>query len=264
MKPVLVFDSGVGGLTVVAAIRKLLPDQDIVFVADDAWFPYGSRGDSEIVERVMSVIGDVADRIDLAAIVIACNTASTLVLEPLRARFTVPVVGTVPAIKPAAEQTKTGVIAVLATEATIRRDFTKALINDFAKDCHVRLVGSAMLASYAEAELRNEPVQDGAILAEIRQAFIELPQGRTDGIVLACTHYPHILHRMTKLAPWPVNWHDPAPAIARRLVDVLGDDAGGVGNNFAIRTSGRAWPAPVAVRLADELGLQPLKGKAKV
>lgn len=263
MKPVLVFDSGVGGLTVVAAIRKHIPDQDIVFVADDAWFPYGSRGDDEIVNRVLSVVGDVADRIDLAAIVIACNTASTLVLEPLRARFTVPIVGTVPAIKPAAEQTKTGVIGVLATEATIRRDFTKGLINSFAKDCHVRLVGSAMLASYAEAELREEPVQDQAILGEIKQAFIELPQGRTDQIVLACTHYPLLLDRLVRLAPWPVNWIDPAPAIARRLGDVLGGKAGGEGNNYAIRSSGRVWPAPLAARL-KELGLLPLKGKAKV
>ena len=263
MKPVLVFDSGVGGLTVVSAIRKQSPRQDLVFVADDAWFPYGSRADDDIVDRVMSVVGDVADRIDFAAIVIACNTASTLVLEPLRARFQVPIVGTVPAIKPAAEQTKTGVIGVLATEATIRRDFTKALINSYAKDCHVRLVGSAMLASYAEAELRDEPVQDRAILGEIRQAFIELPQGKTDQIVLACTHYPLLLPRLIQLAPWPVNWVDPAPAIARRLADVLGDTAGGAGNNFAIRSSGRVWPAPLAARI-EQLGLTPLKGNAKV
>lgn len=263
MSPVLVFDSGVGGLTVVSAIRDRIPRQDIVFVADDAWFPYGSRADAEIVDRVTSLVGEVADRIDLGAIVIACNTASTLVLGSLRERFAVPIVGTVPAIKPAAERTESGVIAVLATEGTIRRDFTRSLINTYAKDCHVRLVGSAMLASYAEAELREELVQDQAILAEIRQAFVELPQGRTDGIVLACTHYPHILSRLIKLAPWQVNWFNPAPAIARRLADVLGEKAGGVGNNYAIRSSGRVWPAPLAIRLEEEFGLLPIRGAGR-
>jgi glutamate racemase len=259
LKPVLVFDSGVGGLTVVAAIRAQMPDVAIRFVADDAWFPYGPRSDEEIVARVVTVVGDLVERFDPAAVVVACHTASTLVLTPLRARLSIPIVGTVPAIKPAAEQTRTGVIAVLATEGTIRRDFTKALIRAFAADCHVRLVGSANLASYAEAELAGEPVSDAAILAEIAPAFIETGKGRTDQIVLACTHYPLLLGRLERLAPWPVGWIDPAPAIARRLADVTGDRDLGSGEGLAMRTSGRPWPAPMAARLRS-LGLTPGEG----
>ncbi len=254
MNPVLVFDSGVGGLTVVAAIRAQMPDLAIRFVADDSWFPYGPRADEEIVSRVVGVIGDLVERFDPAAVVIACHTASTLVLKPLRARFAMPIVGTVPAIKPAAERTRSGVIGVLATEGTIRRDFTKALIAEFAADCHVRLVGSANLAGYAEAELAGEPVADAAILAEIAPAFIETGEGRTDQVVLACTHYPLLLDRLQRLAPWPVGWIDPAPAIARRLGDVIRGLDVGIGGGLAMRTSGAPWPAPVAAYL-DALGL---------
>lgn len=256
MKPVLVFDSGVGGLTVVAAIRAQMPELSIRFVADDAWFPYGPRADEEIVSRVVSVIGDLVDRFDPAAVVVACHTASTLVLKPLRARFAMPIVGTVPAIKPAAAQTRSGVIGVLATEGTIRRDFTKALIAEFAADCHVRLVGSANLARYAEAELAGEPVSDAAILAEIAPAFIEAGGGRTDQLVLACTHYPLLLDRLERLAPWPVGWIDPAPAIARRLGDVIRGLDVGTGEGVAAKTSGTPWPAPVAAYL-ETLGLSP-------
>lgn len=262
MKPVIVFDSGVGGLTVVAAIRRQLPDQSLVFVADDAWFPYGPRPDGDIIARVDEVIGRMMDRMDPAAVVIACNTASTLVLEPLRAKYKIPIVGTVPAVKPAAEQTRSGVIAVLATDGTIRRDYTRALIDEYAKTCHVRLVGSAMLASYAESELRGEPVADGAIRAEIRPAFVELEQGRTDQIVLACTHYPLLLDRFRRLEQWPVNWIDPSPAIARRLGDIVGKEDGTF-EGHAIRTSGRPWPNPVVNHL-QELGLMPVAGKRGV
>ncbi len=256
MKPVIIFDSGVGGLTVVAAIRAQLPDLALRFVADDAWFPYGPRPDEEIIARVVEVIGGLIERFDPAAVVIACHTASTLVLGPLRQRFSVPIVGTVPAIKPAAEQTETGVIGVLATEGTIRRDFTKALIREFAADCHVRLVGSAELAAYAEAELAGEAVPDAAILAEIEPAFIEIEGRRTDQVVLACTHYPLLLERLMAVAPWPVRWIDPAPAIARRLADVIHGLGVGSGGGLAIRTTGAAWPPPLAERLR-RLGLEP-------
>lgn len=261
MKPVLIFDSGVGGLTVAAAIRAELPDLQCCFVADDAWFPYGPRPDAEIVARVVALMDDLVARLDPAAIVIACHTASTLVLAPLRERFAVPVVGTVPAIKPAAAATQSGVIAVLATEGTIRRDYTKALIREFAADCHVELVGSPALASLAEAELRGEPAAAAEILAEIRPAFVETAGGRTDQIVLACTHYPLLLERFVSLAPWPVQWIDPAPAIASRLAEVIRGAATGAGGSSAWLTSGKAWPAPVAERLSAE-GFRPIRNAA--
>lgn len=261
MRPVLVFDSGVGGLTVVAAIREKLPDAEIIFLADDAGFPYGPRSDTDLVARVVGVMDRAIDSFDPAAVVIACNTASTLVMEPLRARFPIPFVGTVPAIKTAAEQTRSRIVAVLATEGTIRRDYTRALIRDFAAHCHVRLVGSANLAAYAEAELRGEPVPDAAIMVEIMPAFFEKDERRTDQIVLACTHYPLLLPRLEAIAPWPVNWIDPAPAIARRLVDVLAGEDVAIAEGSAYLTSGLDWPEPIRPVL-DALILRPAEAPA--
>ena len=160
-----------------------------------------------------------AHRPDL--IVIACNTASTLVLPHLRQKFSVPFVGTVPAIKPACAGSVTRRVSVLGTEATVAREYTRALIRDYAQDCRVTLVGSKVLAAYAEAELHGAPASDAEIGGEIAPGFNDDGK-RTDTIVLACTHYPLLLDRLRKLAPWPVNFIDPAPAIARRVVDLVG------------------------------------------
>jgi glutamate racemase len=143
------------------------------------------------------------------------------VLAELRARFMVPFVGTVPAIKPACAASTTKRVSVLGTEATVAREYTKALIRDFAQGCDVTLVGSARLAGYAETELGGAPAADAEIAAEIAPCFRDGP-ARTDTVVLACTHYPLLLERMTRLAPWPVTFVDPAPAIARRVVELLG------------------------------------------
>jgi glutamate racemase len=160
-------------------------------------------------------------RFSPALVVIACNTASTLALPVLRARFATPFVGTVPAIKPACERSQTKRVSVLATPATVRRDYTQALIREFAGDTRVTLVGSDKLASLAEAALHGEAVTDADIAAEIAPAFVN-DGGRTDTVVLACTHYPLILDRLERLAPWPVTWLDPAPAIARRASSLIG------------------------------------------
>jgi glutamate racemase len=223
---ILVFDSGLGGLTVLREIAKARPDARFVYAADDAFFPYGRQDEAALVARVLSVMDELiaAHRPDL--VVIACNTASTLVLPQLRTRFAVPFVGTVPAIKPACAASVTKMVSVLGTEATVRREYTRALIRDFAEGCAVTLVGSPRLAEMAEAELMGEPAADADIAAELSPCFVEAQKNdqiaRTDTIVLACTHYPLLLDRLRGLAPWPVNFIDPAPAIARRVVDLLG------------------------------------------
>jgi glutamate racemase len=158
--------------------------------------------------------------------VIACNTASTLVLPHLRARFPVPFVGTVPAIKPACAQSVTRRVTVLGTEATVSREYTRALIRDFANGADVALVGSARLAAFAEAELHGAPVDDDLIAQEITSCFIDADGRRTDTIVLACTHYPLLLDRLARLSPWPAAFIDPAPAIARRVADLSGAKPG--------------------------------------
>jgi glutamate racemase len=241
---ILVFDSGLGGLTVLREVVAARPDAHYVYVADDAFFPYGHHGEDEIVARVVPLIGELisAHRPDL--VVIACNTASTLVMSHLRERYDVPFVGTVPAIKPACAGSKTRRVSVLGTRGTVKREYTRALIRDFSQGCEVTLVGSADLASLAEAALSGGEVSDAAIAAELAPCFVgagEDTSNRTDTIVLACTHYPLLMDRLAMLAPWPVAWIDPAPAIARRVANLLGvpgEEANPAGAEM-IFTSGR-------------------------
>jgi len=259
--PILVFDSGIGGLSVLGAIRAELRDAACVYVADDAAFPYGDWEEAALSEHIVALIGELIAEHGPAAVVIACNTASTLVLPPLRARFSVPFVGTVPAIKPAAEQTKSDVIAVLATPGTMKRDYTRDLIRSFAGDVHVRLVGAPALAAQAEKLMRGEPVDRDLIAEEIAPCFVEVDGRRTDIVVLACTHYPFLAETLAELAPWPVAWLDPAPAIARRVVTVLKGRAvapDGEGASFAVFTSGRQPPAALRDLLVHHR--VPLKG----
>jgi len=223
---ILVFDSGLGGLTVFREIAAARPDARLVYAADDAFFPYGAHGEDALVARVVPLIGGLIARTAPDLVVIACNTASTIVLPHLRARYTVPFVGTVPAIKPACAASKTRRVSVLGTEATVKREYTMALIRDFAQGCDVTLVGSARLAPLAEAALRAEPVEDAAIAAELAPCFVDDGARRTDTVVLACTHFPLLLDRLDRLAPWPVAWVDPASAIARRVVDLIGSPQG--------------------------------------
>jgi glutamate racemase len=242
---ILVFDSGLGGLTVLREVVAARSDAHYVYVADDAFFPYGHHSEDEIIARVVPLMGELIGRHDPDLVVIACNTASTLVLSHLRAAYSVPFVGTVPAIKPACAQSKTRRVSVLGTKGTVKREYTKALIRDFAQGCEVTLVGSPELASLAEAELSGAPIGDDAILAELAPCFVgdaSDATSRTDTVVLACTHYPLLLDRMKKLSPWPVDWIDPAPAIARRVSDLLGQRTGGIAQSGAemIFTSSRA------------------------
>ncbi len=222
---ILIADSGLGGLTVFAEIRKALPRARFVYVADNAGFPYGRLSGDDLVARVVAVMDRLVPqyRPDLA--VIACNTASTLVLPHLRQHFTIPFVGTVPAIKPAAALTQTKRFTVLATPGTVARDYTHDLIETFAKGCDVTLIGSQNLAAFAEAEMRCQPVSDAEILAELVPCFIDDNGRRTDVVTLGCTHYPLLLKRFRMLAPWPVTFLDPAPAIARRVLQLIGPTA---------------------------------------
>src|SRR4051794_2180315 len=187
---ILVFDSGLGGLTVFREVLKARPDARYLYVADDAFFPYGGHGEAELVARVVALVGELIETHRPDLVVVACNTASTVVLPHLRARFPVPFVGTVPAIKPAALATQTGYVTVLATPATVARDYTRDLIETYAAHCKVNLVGSRRLAGFAEAEMAGSPVSDRELLDEFRPCFIEGRDGRTDVVALSCTHYP--------------------------------------------------------------------------
>jgi glutamate racemase len=201
---ILVFDSGLGGLTVLREVVKARSDARYVYVADDAFFPYGQHSEDALIARIVPLMGELIAAHAPDLVVIACNTASTLVMPHLRSAYDVPFVGTVPAIKPACAISKTKRVSVLGTKATVAREYTRTLIRDFAQGCDVTLVGSANLAALGEAALGDAEVNDAAILAEIAPCFIRATDdvtARTDTVVLACTHFPLLLDRLIRLAP---------------------------------------------------------------
>jgi len=253
---ILVFDSGVGGLTVFREIARARPDARLTYVADDALFPYGKVPEDALIARVTALMGNLITAHAPDLVVIACNTASVQVLPALRQRFSVPFVGTVPAIKPACAASQSKRVSVLGTEATVAREYTHALIRNFGQGCDLTLVGSARLAAIAEATLAGLLVDDEGIRAEIAPCFVEDGAERTDTVVLACTHYPLLLDRFEALAPWRVRWIDPAPAIARRVLDLVGPktDAPAPAAPRALFTSGRA-PSPALAAALTRFGL---------
>ncbi|MGE4373086.1 MAG: glutamate racemase [Xanthobacter sp.] len=218
---ILVFDSGVGGLSVFREIAKAQPQAHFIYAADDAAFPYGALSDETLIARIGQVMDGLIAQYQPSLVVIACNTASTLALPGLRARHALPFVGTVPAVKPACAASVSRRISILATPATVRRDYTSSLIREFASACSVNLVPSSRLAGLVEEVLAGREVADADILAEIAPCFVDEGGQRTDAVVLACTHYPLLVERMQALAPWSVAWVDPAPAIARRVTSLL-------------------------------------------
>jgi glutamate racemase len=257
----IVFDSGLGGLTVLRALREAVPEARVTYIADDAYFPYGAKPDDVLIARLHEVIGSAIAELSPDAVVIACNTASTVGLAALRAANSVPFIGTVPAVKPAAMLSQSRLVSVLGTPATVRRDYTRALIATHGEGCDYTLVGPQKLATLAETVMAGEEVSDAAIAEEIAPCFVERDGRRTDVVVLGCTHYPLLIGRMEKLAPWPVTWLDPAPAIARRTANVLAELGFVVGVGASrprgeIRfTSGKQPPAALGT-LLDFCGLE--------
>jgi glutamate racemase len=222
-RPLLVFDSGIGGLSVLGPIRALLPHAPIVYAADSAGYPYGTRRAAEIEARVPAMLGRLAERFDPQLIVIACNTASTIALDAVRFALDLPVVGTVPAIKPAAELSKSRAIGVLGTEATVRQPYLDRLVTEFAADCTVVRYGSAELVDLAEAKLRGEATEPLAY-RRILDALFALPGGdRVDTVVLACTHFPLVEEELAAACARPVRFVDGKEGIARRTAWLLRD-----------------------------------------
>ena len=256
----IVFDSGLGGLTVLRALREAVPEARVTYIADDAFFPYGAKADDVLIARLHEVLGGAIAEFAPDAVVIACNTATTIGLSALRVAHPLPFIGTVPAVKPAALLSRSRLISVLGTPATVARDYTRALIAAHGEGCDYTLVGATELAALAEAAMRGDEASDAAIAAEIAPCFVERDGRRTDVIVLGCTHYPLLIARMEALAPWPVTWLDPAPAIARRTANVLAELGFVVGVGASrprgeIRfTSGKAPPASLGA-LLDFCGL---------
>tara|TARA_B100001079_G_scaffold173634_1_gene148952 strand:- start:752 stop:1576 length:825 start_codon:yes stop_codon:yes gene_type:complete len=225
--PIIVFDSGVGGLSVLQSIRAALPRAPLVYAMDRAAYPYGQQAEATLLARVPALLGRLAERYRPRLIVMACNTASTVALAAVREALQIPIVGTVPAIKPAAAITQTGVIGVLGTAATVRQAYVDRLTAAFAADRIVLRHGAPALVDYAEARLRGAPGDPDAPFAAIN-ALLTQPDGdRLDTVVLACTHFPLVGDALAEAAPRQLRFIHGAEGIARRCQAL---------------TTGQLWP----------------------
>ncbi|MEO6224968.1 MAG: glutamate racemase [Sphingomicrobium sp.] len=228
--PILFFDSGVGGLSVLGPTRALLPNAPIVYAADSAGFPYGKRSEAEIAERVPRLLAQLVERFRPRLAVIACNTASTIALDHARAALDVPVVGTVPAIKPAAQMSRTRVIGVLGTQATVRQPYVDDLAARFAADCAIVRHGSPELVELAEAQLAGHNVSVDAVRAAVQPMFDAHGGAKIDTVVLACTHFPLLDNQLRAAFP-DVSYVHGGDGIARRIAHL---------------TDGQHWPGQAA------------------
>lgn len=232
---ILVFDSGVGGLSIINEIRQQLPHYSLTYASDNGFFPYGTKGEEELVDRVHLVLEACVTACQPDLIVVACNTASTVALPRVREYFNLEIVGVVPAIKPAASLSKTKTVGLLATPGTIKRAYTQQLITDFASDCRIIPVGSSELVQIAEKKLRREDI-DLEQIRDILSPFFNdqnldssvdtssntikgdaKSRAKVDTIVLACTHFPLLQSELQQCAPYPVQWVNSGDAIARRV-----------------------------------------------
>lgn len=222
MQPILFFDSGLGGLTILREARLKLPEMPFIYVADRAKFPYGTQEATTLKTYIIELFSKLLERFNPALSILACNTASTLVLEDLRKIYPqYNFVGTVPAIKPAAAYSQSKMFTVLATERTVKQAYLKNLIHCHAPNYTVNLVGSAKLASIAEAYLHGDVICEAEIKQEIQPCFVSVNNKKTDIIVLGCTHYPFLVNHFRKNAPWPVDWLDSAEGVANRIKKIL-------------------------------------------
>lgn len=245
---ILAADSGLGGLSIVAEIRKALPQARLAYLCDNAYFPYGTKADQALLAHFLKVMAAAIARVSPTLIVTACNTISTICLPELRAATPIPVVGVVPAVKPAAALSRRKCIGVLATPATIDRPYTDDLIARHAADCRVLKLGSAELVAMAEAKLLGHKV-DLDRLREILAPFLTPPAAeRPDVVVLACTHFPLLRAELEAVSPPDIAWIDSGAAVARRVVEVLPKTiaATSLQADLALTTA----PAPAELRRA--------------
>ncbi|WP_082191448.1 glutamate racemase [Cellvibrio sp. pealriver] len=249
---ILVFDSGVGGLSVAREILQRLPSVSLVYASDNGFFPYGTKGEAELIARVDVVMSRLLQEYPVDILVIACNTASTLTLPHLRSRLSLPIVGVVPAIKPAAKLSKTGVIGLLATPATVARPYTYELIREYAPQCDVISLGTSELVQIAEQKLRGETIDDQSIAHITAQLMQHEQAAQMDVLVLACTHFPLLKAELAASLPAAIQLIDSGEAIARRVEYLLEGRVGNTPNNTG-HTAVFTKKTPEAERLIPAL-----------
>ena len=218
MANILVFDSGMGGLTVYREIRRALPEHNYFYSFDNAHFPYGELSEAALIEACTGLVSHMVAAHAIDLVVIACNTASTIALPSLRATLSIPVVGVVPAIKPAAALTRNDCIGLLATPGTVSREYTHELITQFAPGKRVLLKGATELVIEAERKLAGQPV-NMTLLREVLADWME-GEERPDTLVLGCTHFPLLGDEIRQLMP-ECQLVDSGNAVARRVAHLL-------------------------------------------
>lgn len=249
--PVLLFDSGVGGLTVLAEVRKLLPQAPVVYVADSAGLPYGTKTEAQIAARVAGLLGRLTERLKPRLVCIACNTASTIALGMVREVLEVPIVGTVPAIKPAAGMTRSGVIGLLGTQATVRQGYVDRLEAEFAGGKQLLRHPAPGLVEAAEAKLRGDPVDPAAIAAAVAGLRAQAGGEAIDTVVLACTHFPLLEEELAAAFGPGVGFVHGAGGIARQVMRLLdGHEFHRNGPDIALTTGTGEWTRAYADTMA--------------
>lgn len=224
---VTVLDSGIGGLSVCREILRRVPDIELTYVGDNAAFPYGTRPEGALRERVVQLARHFFARTHPQLLVLACNTASTIALNAVRAAVPIPVVGVVPAIKPAAAYSRSRAIGLLGTPVTVTSAYTETLIQRFAADCRVVRLGSTELATWAEAKMAGQPPDIAALARDIAPLFDTTSAPPVDTVVLACTHFPWLRPELHRAAPYRVTWLDSGRAIAQRVASLLPESVDG-------------------------------------
>jgi len=218
---ILIFDSGVGGLSISQNLSDHIPDAEQILLADNAWFPYGELEETALLKRVEELLSRAVKKLQPDCIVIACNTASTIALQNIRSILPIPVIGVVPAIKPAAETSSSKIIGLLATPATVKRSYTAELISEFADDCNLISVGSTRLVEIAEQYLRGQKIDEDEIVSILQPFIVAGREQGMDRLVLGCTHFPLLSKVLERLLPKTVRLVDSSDAIARQVRTVL-------------------------------------------
>lgn len=215
-QPIGVFDSGVGGLSILLEIQKLLPNETSIFVADQAYVPYGRKSKEELIERVGKIM-DFFVKNEVKAVVVACNTATVYTIDEMRKKYNIPIIGTVPVIKVIARMTRTGKTAVFSTPATAKSPYLAKLIEEFAPNIVVEKVGGSNL----EELIENGNINDPAILERLKFHLLPLVKDGVDAIALGCTHYPFLKEKIKRVVGSKVKIVDSGGAVARRLSQIL-------------------------------------------
>ena len=217
--PIVFIDSGVGGLPYLKMVREYMPEENLVYVADNKNFPYGEKQANELQGIILNLIQNIVDKISPKLVVIACNTASVVALSLLREEFGIPFVGVVPAIKPAGEYSENGKIGLLATRKTVEDPYTDTLINEFASSCRVEKYAGIDLVEFVENKYFTS--SEEAKMQIVSEASEYFTNCKIDSLVLGCTHFVYLMDYFKKSLGSSVDIIDSREGVSRQILRII-------------------------------------------